>query len=50
MTEGIILLVLAVLLIGAILYGTFCWVPGNESRKEEKETVKKMNLEENLNE
>ena len=33
---GIILFVIGILLIGAILYSTFCWTPGRESRKEEK--------------
>ena len=34
---GIILFIIGILLLGAVLYSTFCWTPGNESRKEEKE-------------
>ena len=33
---GIILFVIALLLLGAVLYSTFCWTPGRESRKEEE--------------
>lgn len=34
---GIILFVIAILLVGLVLYSTFCYVPGEESRKEERE-------------
>ncbi len=37
---GIILFVIAMLLIGAILYSVFCYAPGEESRKEEREEQK----------
>lgn len=37
MVLGIILFVIAILLLGAILYSTFCWMPGRESRKEEEQ-------------
>jgi hypothetical protein len=35
-----VLFVIAILLIAAILYSVFCWTPGKESRKEEKEDGK----------
>ena len=37
MVLGIILFLIAMLLIGLVLYSTFCYVPGRESRKEEME-------------
>ena len=37
MALGMILFVIALLLIGMVLYGTFCWMPGRESRKDEEE-------------
>lgn len=33
---GLILFAIAMLLIGLVLYSTFCWMPGRESRKEEE--------------
>lgn len=43
MTMGIILLAIAILLIG---YACGCWMPGKESRKEEKENGKNKDGEE----
>ena len=37
MVLEIILFVIAMLLIGAILYSVFCYAPGEESRREERE-------------
>ena len=31
-----VLFVIAILLIGLVIYSTFCWTPGRESRKEEE--------------
>lgn len=36
MTLGIILFITGLLLIGSVLYSTFCGMPGRESRKEEE--------------
>ena len=40
---GVILFVIGLLLIGAVGYSVFCWTPGKESRKEEKENGKSKN-------
>lgn len=37
MVKGIILFVIAIILLGLVLYSTFCWSPGQGSKKEEKE-------------
>lgn len=37
MRKGLILLAIGIALIVAVLYSTFCYVPGRESRKEERE-------------
>ena len=34
---GIILFIIGILLLGAVGYSVFCFAPGRESRKEEKE-------------
>lgn len=36
MRKGLILLAIGIALIVAVLYSTFCWIPGRESRKEEE--------------
>ena len=43
MIWGIVLFVIALVLIG---YACGCWMPGNESRKEEKEDAKNKDGEE----
>lgn len=43
---GIVLFVIGILLLGAIFYSVFCWTPGKESRKEEKENGKHKDREE----
>ena len=37
---GIILFVIGILLLGLVLYSTFCWTPGREHRKEEQDNGK----------
>ena len=37
MVKGIILFMIAILLIGLVLYSTFCWAPGQGSKREEQE-------------
>lgn len=37
MVVGIILFAIAIVLIVMVIYSTFCWTPGKESRKEEKD-------------
>ena len=37
MAKGIVLFLIAMLLIGLVLYSVFCWTPGRESRKEEEQ-------------
>lgn len=44
--KGIILFVIAIILLLFVLYSTFCWTPGKESRKEEKEYEKNKDGEE----